>query len=258
MKNLKFTLDQEIGILKLFRPQVLNALNQELFLEFLHFLNLEHKIKILIITGNGEKAFSSGADILEMSQMNQKEIQDFSTLGQKVFSTLENLPLITIALVNGIAFGGGVELCLGTDFIFASDRATFSFPETTLGLIPGFGGTQKLPKLIGLRQAKDLIFSGKILSATEALKINLINGIFEHSELRNKAEEFEKTLLNKSFFALISAKRALNQGKQLSSNQGFEIEKELFSLCFQQKETKESLRSFLERHEKKIKLGKGG
>lgn len=177
MENLLFEKpDKHIGILKFNRPKALNALNGKMLKELLHFLRNDIKkeeIKILILTGEGEKSFISGADIIEMSSMNTLAIEQFSRLGQNVTRSLEKMDIITIAAVNGYAFGGGLEMALACDFIYCSENAKMGLPEVSLGVIPGFGGTQRLTRAIGARKAKELIFQENALMQKKQWNLDL-------------------------------------------------------------------------------------
>ena len=180
MKHLIYETYDSIALVKINRPQVLNALNREVLTELnmlLDLLEVGQQTKALILTGEGEKAFIAGADIKEMQGMGSVEMRQFSELGQRLTNKLENASFLTIAAVNGYALGGGLEVALACDFIYASQTAKLGLPEVTLGIIPGFGGTQRLSRTIGTRLAKELIMSGTTITAEQALQYGIVNHI---------------------------------------------------------------------------------
>ena len=168
MQFLRFEQEGHLGLLQLYRPDALNALNNQVLEELSSFFqkkSQEESLKVLIVTGSGTKAFCAGADVKEMQKMSHKEIMHLANLGHRVASSMEKAPFVTIAAINGFALGGGLEMALGCDFIYASKKAKLGLPELSLGLIPGFGGTQRLSRAIGTRLAKEMIFTGEIFSA---------------------------------------------------------------------------------------------
>lgn len=201
MKNIIFNESNGIAEVIINRPKALNALNNQTITELGEVINEISKrkdIKTVIITGAGEKAFVAGADIVEMKDLNSMEARDFSRLAQKVFSDIENMPQIVIAAVNGYALGGGCELSMACDIRLASKKAKFGQPEVNLGILPGFAGTQRLPRLVGKGIAKELIFSTDMIDAEEAHRIGLANKVYEPEELMDKARELANKIMSKS------------------------------------------------------------
>lgn len=237
-------IDSAIYILKINRPSVLNALDKATLSELLAFL--QHPpldCKAIILTGDGEKSFIAGADIKEMNQM--KTMKEFCLLGQTVADLLENGPFITVAAVNGYALGGGLEMALACDFIYANPQASFALPEVKLGLIPGFGGTQRLGTRIGFSLAKELIMTGRKMSAQEALEYHLINKISSKETLLDEVVAAIRVILGHSFEAVIQAKQAVNESYFLAMQQGMKQERERCEICFASAERKTAMNSFL-------------
>jgi len=256
MNNLKFEKEGRVGILTVNRPDKLNALNTETLNELNYFLLhrvKEEDIRVLIFTGAGEKAFIAGADIKEMNEMDHVDMLHFTDLGQRVTKMLESMDIVTIAAVNGYAFGGGLEMALACDFIYASENARVGLPEVTLGLIPGFGGTQRLIRAIGTRNAKELLFTGGSVKAGEAKELGIVNKIFEQAELLEKAKETAGKILSNAFFAVSQAKRAVNSGYDTAMNEALEIEKQMCSVCFATEDRKEGMLAFTEKRKPEYK-----
>lgn len=253
MKNLVYEEKGSIATLKIFRPTALNALNREVLTELKERLELsiqEKQVKALILTGEGDKAFVAGADIREMNELDQLEMMHFCSLGQEVSLLLENAPFLTLAAVNGYALGGGLELALACDFIYASKNARLGLPEITLGIIPGFGGTQRLSRAIGTRKAKEMILTGKTLTAEEAEKIGIVNHVCDPQNLFRDSESAAETVAKYSFTAIQQAKKAINLGYSLDLPAALELEKNLCSVCFSTPERGEGMRAFLEKKRK--------
>ena len=211
---IKYEEEDTTSILTINRPKALNALNSQVLDELnqvLDNINLS-KIKVLIITGEGEKSFVAGADISEMSTLTKQQAEDFSKKGNDVFRKIENLPIPVIAAVNGFALGGGCEISMSCDIRICSDNAIFGQPEVSLGITPGFGGTQRLPRLIGTSMAKQIIFTGKNINAEEALRIGLVNAIYPQNELLSEAKKLAKEIYKNSDYALKNSKKAVNEG----------------------------------------------
>lgn len=248
MKNIIFEQVEGIFILKINRPDVLNALNRATLLELLGFLkNPPAECKAIILTGAGEKAFIAGADIKEMGQMSPQDMLEFCNLGQHVADLLEKGPYLTIAAVNGYALGGGLEMALACDFIYASSTALLGLPEVKLGLIPGFGGTQRLSRRVGLSFAKELIMSGRKISAHEALHLRIINKMCDFPALLNDALAVAKEILSHSFEAVIQAKFAVNASSLFDVETGLELERNVCAVCFASDERKKAMDAFLKR-----------
>lgn len=236
-----------IFILQIERPEALNALNRATLIEMRTFLEktaYQQKAKAIILTGGESKAFISGADIHEMNQLNPEEMVDFCALGQHVANLLENSPFLTIAAVNGYAFGGGFEIALACDLICASSHAVFGFPEVTLGLIPAFGGTQRLTRLLGPHLAKELILTGRRLSAVEAKDLRLINYIYD-TRLIAECETIAQTIIQHSWPAIINGKRAINAALAYSMEKGLEKECTFYMSCFQTSERRAAMDAFI-------------
>lgn len=242
-----------IGILKINRPEVLNAINQATLEEMLHFLRVKVKqeeCRALIITGAGEKSFIAGADIKEMRGMSYTEMLLFTELGQEVAQAIGKAPVLTIAAVNGYALGGGFEMALACDFIYASKKAKFGLPEVSLGIIPGFGGTQRLSRILGTRQAKELIMSGRTFTAEEAYARGIVNHLCESDSLLKECEVVASEIIRHSHFAIMQAKRAIDAGYHLSMTEALELERNMCTVCFSTKECATGMTAFLERHHK--------
>lgn len=244
---------KQVGILKVNRPSLLNALNRETLTELLHLLKaIEEKkeCKALILTGAGEKSFIAGADIKEMQTMTPIEMMQFSQLGQDVTKALENASFLTIAAVNGYALGGGLEMALACDFIYASTNAKLGFPEVSLGIIPGFGGTQRFARAVGTRVAKELIMSGRIFSAEEGKSLGIINRICESDSLVQESILTANEIVSHSFLATAQAKRAIDYGYNLGMTEALELEKNMCAVCFATEERVKGMAAFLEKKNK--------
>lgn len=227
MENIIFNESNEIAEVIINRPKALNALNNQTITELGEVINEISKrkdIKTVIITGAGEKAFVAGADIVEMKDLNSMEARDFSRLAQKVFSDIENMPQIVIAAVNGYALGGGCELSMACDIRLASKKAKFGQPEVNLGILPGFAGTQRLPRLVGKGIAKELIFSTDMIDAEEAHRIGLANKVYESEELMDKARELANKIMSKSPVGVRLAKAAINNGLNMDTESAYNYE----------------------------------
>ncbi len=250
--NLLYEEDNGIGILTLNRESKLNALNGEVLSELKKFLEnfMTEKagVRGLIFTGAGEKAFIAGADIASMSGMDEKQGTEFASLGQQVTILFEALSVPVIACVNGYALGGGCEMALACDFIYATDNAVFGLPEVSLGLIPGFGGTQRLENIVGRNIAREAIYTGRNIKSDEALRIGLINRVFSSKdELLNAAKNTISEMMKKSPNAIRIAKKVMNRGNDLPVNDGLEIEREKFGAIFSSYDMKEGTKAFVEK-----------
>ena len=232
------------------RPKALNALNNALFDELnlaLDQIRENKEIRVLILTGAGDKAFVAGADIAELVKMNPLEAKTFSRKGQKVFSKIEDLPIPAIAAVNGFALGGGSEAALACDFIYASDKAIFGLPEITLGLIPGFGGTQRLARLVGVNLAREMVFTGKNIKAEEALAYGIVNKICPHDKLMEDVMKTAELIASRGSVALRSAKEVIQNGLKTDLETGCRIENDAFGLTMASEDAKEGTGAFLEK-----------
>lgn len=249
-KNLLIENDNGIATLTINRPQALNSLNSETLTELgyaLYQLEYDAAVKVVILTGAGEKAFVAGADIKEMAEMTAYEGHQFGRKGQHVMLAVEKMKTPVIAAVNGFALGGGLELALGCDFIYASSKAKLGFPEVTLGIMPGFGGTQNLPRLIGKSRANELIFTGRIITAEKALAWGIVNELFPPEELMAKAKETAATIAGVGSLGVAYAKDAVANGLNMSREDGFRYEASLFGVLFATEDQKEGMCAFVEK-----------
>ncbi len=240
-----------VAVLTLDRPDTLNALDEALLLAFeaaVGEVANDASVRALVVTGEG-RAFAAGADIEAMSHMDPGQAEAFSRLGHRAFATLEELSVPTIAAVNGFALGGGCELALSCDWIYASTKARFGQPEVKLGLIPGFGGTSRLVRRVGVAWAKELICSGVNLDAEQAQRIGLANRVFEPEELMPKTLEAAQTVAAVSPRATSLAKRVIQQGQDADVRTAHALEQSAFGLAFASKERTEGIAAFLEKRD---------
>lgn len=254
MKTLLLEQEGPIAVVRMNRPDVLNALDTQALEELVILMDLITKgkqIKVLIITGVDEKAFIAGADIKAMQKMTHVQLIDFLDLGQKVSNAFENAPFVTIAAVNGYALGGGFEVALGCDFIYAGTNAKFGLPEVTLGIIPGFGGTQRLSRAIGTRLAKEMIMTAKIIGAEEAKSLGIVNEIYQPELLLQQAKEAAGRIVQYSSLALRQAKKAIQCGSSLSFEDGLELEKNMCTVCFDTPERIRAMAEFVQKRGKR-------
>lgn len=255
MNNIIVEKDNGIATVTINRPESLNALNKETLEELLvcfKDLSLNDQIKAIILTGSGEKAFVAGADISFMQNLTAHQSRKFGQLGHLVMHTIENTPQPVIAAINGFALGGGCELALACDMRFASDNAKFGQPEVNLGVVPGFGGTQRLPRLIGKGLANELLFTGNIIDSVEALRIGLVNRVYSQEELQAACMQIAKTIAKKGPVAVRLCKEAVNNGVEMDLTRGCAYEADLFALCFASDEQTEGMTAFLEKRSPKF------
>jgi enoyl-CoA hydratase len=232
------------------RPGALNALNLALINEFSQALDAiaaEDEARVLVLSGAGDKAFVSGADINELAVLNPLQARQFSSAGHDVFFKLQKLSIPVIAAVNGFALGGGCEVALACDFIYASEKAKFGLPEISLGLIPGFGGTQRLPRLIGKNLAKELIFTGRMISAGQAAQMGIVNKVCPPESLWDEVMETAALIASRGKVSLQAAKQTINRGLDVDIASGCKIEADAFSHCMASVDAKEGTRAFLEK-----------
>ena len=236
-------------------PQSLNALNSTILGELEDFVDqLDcNKYRCLIVTGDGEKSFVAGADIKEMADLNAAQGQTFGAKGARVFRKIETLPIPVIAAVNGFALGGGCELAMACDIRICSSNARFGQPEVGLGIIPGFSGTVRMARLVGMGIAKELIFSGRTMKADEALRIGLVNAVYEREELLDKALELAQMILKNAPLAIQAAKQSINEGYDLPVDDAIALENKLFGSCFATADQKEGMAAFLEKRKAAFK-----
>ena len=255
-KNIIFKIEEQIATITFNRPEVLNALNEASLKEFSHAIdNVAENgdISVLILTGAGDKAFVAGADIKEFLTFNALKAKNFSEMGHGVVNKLQELPIPVIAAVNGFALGGGCEVVIACDFIYASENAMFGLPEINLGIIPGFGGTQRLPRLIGKNRAKEMIFTGKMIPAAEAQAMGLVNKVCAQDELMDDVLNVAKIIVAKGKVSLRAAKEAINTGMDVDLKTGCRIEIDAFAICLASPDAKEGTQAFLEKREADFK-----
>lgn len=248
-ENVYLEKQDSIAILKFNRPEVMNALNSEVLQELekkLETIKRDEEIYAAIITGNG-KAFVAGADISEMIHKTPDEARKFAELGLKVFRKIELMEKPIIAAVNGFALGGGCELAMSCDIRIASEKAKFGQPEVGLGITPGFAGTQRLSRLVGMAKAKELIFTADLIKAEEAERIGLVNKVVKEEELMPEALNMANKIISKAQLAVRYAKTSINRGNETDIETGMEMEKQLFALCYASKDQKEGMSAFLEK-----------
>lgn len=254
--NLLLSIEKNVAIISINRPNALNALNknvlEELYFVFKGFVQ-DKGIKAVVLTGVGDKSFIAGADIKEMSELNSVEARLFSDLGHLVTSQIESLDIPVIAAVNGYALGGGCEIALACDIIYASKNAKMGQPEVNLGLIPGFGGCERLQRLVGKMRAKELIFTGNIINAQRAYEIGLVAEVFEPEDLLEKAKEVAFIISKKSPLAIMQAKRAIEYGADCDLKVANELEKHSFSFMFGTNDAKEGMKAFIEKRKPDFK-----
>lgn len=254
--NLLLKKDNNIGILSINRPEALNALNSSVLEELdkaIDMIQKDDDIHVVILTGEG-RAFVAGADIKEMKDMTSIEAREFAEKGMKIFRKMELMEKPVIAAINGFALGGGCELAMCCDIRLASEKAKMGQPEVGLGITPGFAGTQRLARLVGLGKAKELIFTAITIDANEAYRIGLVNKVVPADELMNEAMEMAKLIVQKSQIAVRYAKTAINRGIETDIETGMAIEKDLFGLCFATEDQKEGMLAFLEKRQPNYKL----
>ena len=236
------------------RPEALNALNSQVLAdlaELLDTVEADEEIRALVITGAGEKAFVAGADIGEMSTLTKAEGEAFGKKGNDVFRRLETLPIPTIAAVNGFALGGGCELSMSCDIRICADTAVFGQPEAGLGITPGFGGTQRLPRIVGVSKAMELILTAKTIKADEAKAIGLVSEVYPAEELMDKAMELANAICANAQIAVCESKRCIRMGMQTDIHTGSAFEAEAFGVTCGTEDKNEGMGAFLEKRAEK-------
>jgi len=258
-KNIMYEKDKEKGIVKLTinRPEIRNALNAATRQEIRNTIEEGEKdedVRVVIITGAGEKAFISGADITAFKDATPIMIEESaSTLGQQLFSDIENLQVPIIAMINGFCLGGGQELAMCCDIRIASENARFGQPEINVGILPGAGGTQRLPRLVGWGKAKELIYTGRIIDATEAERIGLVDKVVPQERLEEEVQQLAETIASKSPLIIQLIKKAINRGMYTDLAAGLAYEKANFALCFATEDHIEGVTAFLEKRKPQFK-----
>lgn len=249
-KNLIFHVEDGVATITFNRPKALNAMNSESLKELYEAVGIcrdEDAIKAVILTGSGDKAFVAGADISEMAPLRPQEAMRFMELGHRTLRALEVLPKPSIAAVNGFALGGGTEISMACDMRFASENARFGQPEILIGIIPGWGGTQRMSRLIGMGRAKEYIMGGEQIDARRAFEIGLVNRIYPPEQLMEETMKFARKLTTLPGFTLKMVKEAINYGYDLSLDNANRLEIECCAQCFSTDDQKEGMKAFLEK-----------
>lgn len=255
-RNIQIEQDQTVRVIRINRPEKLNALNKDTLNELLNAANdarLDTSVRVVVITGAGEKAFIAGADIAEMSALTAAQARDFSILGNTVISTIENMGKITIACINGYALGGGCELALGCTFRFMSENAVLGQPEIKLGIMPGFGGSQRLVRFLGKAKAMELCLTGRNIDAEEALMLGLANRVYKKEELFQKTLEFAHEMSRVAPIAARCIIESVNKGSEASLQESLDYESQLFSLCFTTEDMRTGTTAFLNKQRPEFK-----
>lgn len=245
-----------VGIITINRPKALNSLNVETVNELkqaVKYFDGDKTIRVMVITGAGEKAFVAGADISSFPKMSKSEAGAFASNGLELMRSIEAASKPVIAAVNGYALGGGTELALACDFIYASETAVFGLPEVSLGIFPGFGGTQRLNKVVGMNWARELIYTGRKIKADEARCIGLVNKVVPAAELMNEVTKTAQEIIANSPMAIAAVKGVINRGATLPLEEGLAIEKAEFARCFETADMKEGVAAFLEKRKPSFK-----
>ena len=250
MNNIKLAVSEGIALVTIDRPKALNALNSETLGELnecLKELEQRKDIRVILLTGGGQKAFVAGADISEMVNAAPAGGRAMALLADEAFCRLENMPQVTIAAVNGYALGGGCEIAMACDIRIAAENAVFGQPECGLGIIPGFGGTQRLARLVGKGRAKELIFTCGRIDAQEAYRIGLANKVVPQAELLDACRAMAKTIMSKGSYAVSVAKAVINAGLDMDLANGLKMEADAFGLTFATHDKQEGMTAFLEK-----------
>jgi enoyl-CoA hydratase len=260
-ETILLSVENSIATITFNRPKALNALNAKLLTEFsaaLDDISTNEAIHVLVLTGSGDKAFVAGADITELATLNPLQAKLFAKKGHDAIGKLQSLSIPVIAAVNGFALGGGSEMALACDFIYASEAAKFGLPEITLGIIPGFGGTQRLPRLVGANMAKEMIFTGKLMAASEAKEMGMVNKVVAPEALMEAVMKTAAAISAKGRVPLRAAKEAINRGLNVDLATGCSIEMDAFALCVASGDAKEGTGAFLEKRKPVFNAGYKG
>lgn len=257
MSEVLLQIENKIAQVTINRPQALNALNSAVLDglgKVLDELDANNDVRVVIVQGAGEKAFVAGADIKEMQNLSTSQARAFAEKGQKIFRRFEVLEKPVIASVHGFALGGGCELALSCDFIYATEKAKFGLPEVSLGLIPGFGGTQRLAKVVGLNNAREMIFSGNMISAGEAQQMGLVTKVFpDEGALKQAVLAVANAIASRGPIAVAEAKRSVLMGYPMDIDSGLEVERDAFGELFAYGDVKEGLSAFVEKRKPEFK-----
>ncbi|MBO6166052.1 MAG: enoyl-CoA hydratase/isomerase family protein [Eubacterium sp.] len=254
---IKYEQDGFVGVVTIDRPKALNALNSQVLEELeetFKAIDLD-AVRAVVLTGAGEKSFVAGADIGEMSSLSKAEGEAFGKKGNDIFRFIETFPIPVIAAVNGFALGGGCEISMSCDIRICSENAIFGQPEVGLGITPGFGGTQRLARIIGVGMAKQLIYTARNIKAEEALRIGLVNAVYPQEELLDQAKKLASIIAANAPIAVRNCKKAINDGLDADMDSAIVIEEKLFGDCFETEDQKAAMANFLEKDkEKKLKV----
>ena len=250
--NLSFvTYEQKgfVGVITIDRPKALNALNSEVLADLEKVIDAisADETRCVVLTGAGEKSFVAGADIGEMSGLSKAEGKAFGKKGNDIFRKIETLPVPVIAAVNGFALGGGCELSMSCDIRIASENAVFAQPEVSLGITAGFGGTQRLARIIGVGKAKELLYTTNKIKAPEALALGLVNAVYPADQLMDEAMKLAEKIARNAPIAVRATKKAINDGLQVDMDKAIEIEEELFGSCFESQDQRNAMTAFVEK-----------
>ena len=258
MGFVQYETEGAIGIITIDRPKALNALNSDVLSDLDSVIDGvdTDMIRALIITGSGEKSFVAGADIGEMSELTKKEGEAFGKKGNDIFRKIESFPIPVIAAINGFALGGGCELSMSCDIRICSENAVFGQPETGLGITPGFGGTQRLARIVGVGMAKEMIYGAKNIKADEAYRIGLVNHVYPIAELMDQAKKLAGIIAANAPIAVRHSKEAIDKGLQTDIDNAAVIEEKLFGDCFETADQKEGMGAFLEKRKEKNFINK--
>ncbi len=249
MEYIRYEQQGAVGIVTISRPRALNALSAAVLDELqAAFEGIDQQtVRCVIVTGEGEKSFVAGADIAEMSTLTRAQGEAFGKKGNDVFRYIETFPLPVIAAVNGFALGGGCELSLSCDIRLCSENAVFGQPEVGLGITPGFGGTQRLARTVGMGRAKEMIYGARNIKAPDALRIGLVNAVYPQEELMPAALKLAQTIARNAPIAVRACKKAINEGMQVDMDHAVAIEEKLFGSCFETEDQREGMQAFLEK-----------
>ncbi|QGT98664.1 3-hydroxybutyryl-CoA dehydratase [Candidatus Syntrophocurvum alkaliphilum] len=254
--NILLEKKDRIAVLYINRPKALNALNKETLIEIKDAalkVKDDDEVDVMIIAGKGDKAFVAGADITAMSELSAMEGREFGAIGQEAFSTIESMEKPVIAAIHGFALGGGCELAMACDIRICSFKAKFGQPEVGLGVTPGFGGTQRLPRIVGEGMAKQLLYTGDVIDANEALRIGLVNAVVTEQELWEYVLDMANRIVAKGQLSVRLCKAAVNTGMQTDIDRAMSIEADIFGLCFATEDQKEGMKAFTEKRKPDFK-----
>ena len=248
-QTIKYEVKDKVATVTINRPEALNALNSTVLDELFDVFNVidkDENVRCVIVTGEG-RSFVAGADIAEMSTLNPVEGKRFAQKGHRVMNFIEKTEKPVIAAVNGFALGGGCELSMSCDFRICSDTAVFGQPETGLGITPGFGGTQRLARLVGPGMAKQMVYTARNIKAEEALRIGLVNAVYPLEELYSAAEKLASQIAANAPIAVRASKKAINEGLDLAMDEAVVVEEKAFGFCFESQDQQEGMGAFLEK-----------